>query len=268
VEFDCDVSDEEITRSIELAAEDERITDVVLYSLKDALRSLYMVGKIVEQLAAVPHITAVRIRSWNLNYKPEIFSDAVIKRIASWNKLCPAAPTRVEIETQFLHSTEFKPEHEKVVQALRQRGVTVYNNTPLLSFINDSEDEMVRLTSYLRRIGIEMTHLYVAGMPLQRDWNAEHPIHVSQVIDIAGHLRTSGSGRELPRYVVRTPLGDADLELTALVIGSNDEGNALLKLLPYNKEYFTALDPDFSWPGGVETDDDGHPILAVGGLVR
>jgi L-lysine 2,3-aminomutase len=267
VELNCDVSDEEITRDIDLAAGDERITDVVLYSHKDALRSLYRVGKIVDQLAAVPHITAVRIRSWNLNYEPETFSDAVIKRIASWNNLCPAAPTRLEIETRFLHSTEFKPEHEKVVKALRQRGVTVYNNTPLLGFINDSEEEMVRLTSHFRRIGMEMTHLYVAGMPLQAGWNKEHPIHVSQVIDIAGHLRTHGSGRELPRYLVRTPLGDADLELTALVTGSNDEGNALLKLLPYDKDYFTALDPDFTWPEGVEIHDDGHPVLAVDGLV-
>jgi len=140
-------------------------------------------------------------------------------------------------------------------------------NTPLLGFINDSHEELVRLTSYLRRIGIEMTNLYLAGMPLQKKWNQEHPIHVSQVIDIAGHLRVSGSGRELPRYVVRTSLGDADLGLTALVMGADDEGNALLKLLPYDKDYFTALDPGFTWPGGVETEGDGHPVLAVDGLV-
>lgn len=267
VELDCGANDEEIKRNIDLAAGDEDITDVVLYSHKDAMRSLYRVGKIVERLSAVPHITAVRVRTRDLNYEPETFSDALIKRIGSWNRLCPAAPTRLEVETQFLHSTEFKPEHETIVKALRQRGITVYNNTPLLGFINDGHEEMVRLTSHFRRIGIEMTNLYVAGMPLQEKWNKEHPIHVSQVIDIASHLRVSGSGRELPRYVVRTPLGDADLGLTALVMGANDEGNALLKLLPYNKDYFTALDPGFTWPEGVETDDDGHPVLAVDGLV-
>lgn len=267
VELNCDAGSEEIERSIDLAAEDDRITDVVLFSSKDALRSLYGVGEIVERLAEIPHITAVRIRSLNLNYEPVTFSDSLIKRIASWNRLCPAAPTRLEIETRFLHSTEFKPEHERIVKALRQRGVTVYNNTPLLGLVNDSHEEMVRLTSYFRRVGIEMTNLYVGGMPLQEKWNKEHSIHVSQVIDIASHLRVSGSGRELPRYVVRTLLGDADLGLTALAVGSRDDGTALLKLLPYDKNYFTALDPDFDWPEGVETDDDGHPVVAVEGLI-
>ena len=267
VELNCDAPDQEITRCIDLAGKDERITDIVLYSNNDALRSLYRVGKIVERLTMIPHITAVRIRSWNLNYEPEIFSDAVIKRIASWNRLCPAAPTRLEIETRFLHSSECKPEHEKVVKALNRRGITVYNNTPLLSFVNDGEEEIARLSSWFRRIGMEMTHLYAAGMPLQKEWNGKHPIHVSQVIDIAGCLRTSGSGRELPRYIIRTPLGDADLGLNALAMGNDDDGKALIKLLPYDKAYFTALDPDFDWPEGVETDEDGHPVLAVPGLI-
>jgi len=153
------------------------------------------------------------------------------------------------------------------VRALKQRGVTIYNNTPLLAFINDGEEEMSRLTSQLRRIGIEFTNLYAAGMPLQEKWSEEHPIHVSQIIDIASHLRRTGSGRELPRYLVRTILGDVDLWLTALVRGSSGEGSVLLNLLPYDQDYFTALDPGFTWPGGVETDHDGHPVVAVPGLV-
>jgi len=267
MEFDCDISDEEMTRNLDIIAAEENVTDVVLYSRKDVLRSLYRVGKVIERLAAVPHIIAVRLRSWNLNYEPRSFSDAVIKRITSLNKLDAAAPTRLEIETRFLHSSELKPEHEKLVKALRQRGVTVYNNTPLLAFINDSEEEMLHLTSQLRRIGIELTNLYVAGMPLQEKWSAEHPIHVSQIVDIASHLRRTGSGRELPRYVVRTTLGDVDLWLNALPIGSSDDGSVLLNLLPYHQDYFTALDPDFTWPEGVETDDEGHPIVAVPGLI-
>ena len=267
MELDCDVSDEEMTGNLDLIAAEEYVTDVVLYSRKDVVRSLYRVGKVIERLIAVPHITAVRLRSWDLNYQPQSFSDAVIKRITSLNRLDAAGPTRLEIETRFLHSSEFKPEHEKLVKAFMQRGVTVYNNTPLLAFINDSEEEILHLTSQLRRIGIELTNLYVAGMPLQEKWSEEHPIHVSQVVDIASHLRRTGSGRELPRYVVRTTLGDVDLWLNALPIGSSEDGSVLLNLLPYNRDYFTALDPDFTWPEGVETDDEGHPIVAVPGLI-
>jgi lysine 2,3-aminomutase len=267
MELDCDVSDEEMTGNLDLIAAEGHVTDVVLYSRKDVVRILYRVGKIIERLSAVPHVTAVRLRSWDLNYQPQSFSDAVIKRITSLNRLDAAGPTRLEIETRFLHSSEFKPEHEKLVKAFMQRGVTVYNNTPLLAFINDSEEEILHLTSQLRRIGIELTNLYVAGMPLQEKWSEEHPIHVSQVVDIASHLRRTGSGRELPRYVVRTTLGDVDLWLNALPIGSSNDGSVLLNLLPYHQDYFTALDPDFTWPEGVETDDEGHPIVAVPGLI-
>jgi lysine 2,3-aminomutase len=267
MELDCDVSDEEMTRSLDLIAAEEYVTDVVLYSRKDVVRLLYRVGKIIERLTQVPHITAVRLRSWNFNYEPRSFSDAVIKRITSLNKLDAAGPTRVEIETRFLHSSELKPEQEKLVKVLKQRGVTVYNNTPLLAFINDNEEEILHLTSQLRRIGIELTNLYVAGMPLQEKWSEEHPIHVAQIVDIASHLRKTGSGRELPRYVVRTILGDVDLWLNALPVGSSDDGSVLLNLLPYHRDYFTALDPGFNWPEGVETDDEGHPIVAVPGLI-
>jgi L-lysine 2,3-aminomutase len=253
--------------NLQRIAADENISDVVLFSQKDVVRSLYQVGKWVEQLEKISHVTVIRLRSWALNYEPQTFSDAVIKRIASWNKLSVTAPTRLEIETQFLHPSEFTPAHEKVAKAIRQRGVTVYNNTPLLSFINDRDEEVFGLTSACRRAGIEVTHLYIAGMPLQQKWNEEHPLHVSQVIDISSHLRRSGGGRELPRYIVRTSLGDADLGLTALVVGSEEDGTALLKLLPYKLEYFTALDPDFKWPVGVTVDDDGHPIVAVRGLL-
>jgi KamA family protein len=267
VELNCDVSDQEMSNNLDLIDAGEAITDVVLYSRKDVVGSLYRVGKIIERLATVPHITAVRIRSWKFNYEPQTFSDALIKRIASLNKLDTATPTRLEIEIRFLHSSELKPQHEKLVKAFKQHGVTVYNNTPLLAFINDSEEEIFNLTSQLRRIGVEFTNLYVAGMPLQEKWSEEHPIHVSQIVDIASHLRRTGSGRELPRYVVRTVLGDVDIWLTGLPIGSNDDGSVLLSLLPYNQDYFTDLKSDFNWPEGVEIDDEGHPIVPVSGLI-
>jgi lysine 2,3-aminomutase len=267
MELDCDASDEEMTRNLEIIAAEEYVTDVVLYSRKDMVRSLYRLGKVIERLAAVPHVTALRLRSGSFNYEPQTFSDAVIKRITSLNRLDPASPCKLEIETRFLHSSELRSEHEKLAKALRQRGVTVYNNTPLLAFINDSEEEILKLTSQLRRMWIEFTHLDVAGMPLQENWSESHPIHVSQVVDIASHLRRTGSGRELPRYVVRTILGDVDLWLTALPVGSNDDNSVFLNLLPYDLDYFRTFCPDFNWPGSVEVDKEGHPIVAVPGLV-
>ena len=171
------------------------------------------------------------------------------------------------MEIQLLHSSELDPRHARLVRSLARRGVTVYNVTPLLAGINDGEDEVANLTARCRRLGIEMHHVVVAGSPVQEGWSRRHPIHVSQVVDISSHLRRTASGRELPRYVVRTELGEVDLGLTATVLSSDKKGRSRLKLLAYDHDYYRSLQPDFTPPEGTKFDAAGHPIVSVCGLV-
>jgi hypothetical protein len=41
----------------------------------------------------------------------------------------------------------------------------------------------------------------------------------------------------------------------------------LLKLLPYELDYFREMDPAYDWPPHVRIDADGKPILPIDGLV-
>jgi len=86
------------------------------------------------------------------------------------------------------------------------------------------------------------------------------------VVDIATRVRREGSGREVPRYIIRTPLGEVDFGLSSTIVG--EDGNLSLKLLPYSLSYFKALSPTFTWPAGVRPDDDGHPVTQVVGLLK
>jgi len=97
-------------------------------------------------------------------------------------------------------------------------------------------------------------------------WFFASSIHASQVVDLSSHLRRAGSGRELPRFVIRTELGEVDFGLTAELAGADDDGWARVKLLAYTFDDFRALQPDFTWPEGVEVDREGHPIVTVSGL--
>jgi hypothetical protein len=55
-----------------------------------------------------------------------------------------------------------------------------------------------------------------------------------------------------------------DFGLSSTIVG---QGGALsVKLLPYDKAYFTAMDPDFTWPENVVEDADGRPVVPVIGL--
>ncbi|MCK8601281.1 radical SAM protein [Desulfoferrobacter suflitae] len=262
VELDAQTGSAEI----EYIGHDSRITDVVIASRKDALENLYHIAAIIEKLRGIHHVNAVRLKSLKFNYAPQKYTPAVIDRLANLNKLSVVNPLRLEIETQFLHPCEFRPEHAHLANALRNKGITVYSNTPLLGGINDTAESIQQLAYECRAGGIEFHHLYIAGLPLQLEWNVHHPIDLYDVIDIATRVRREGSGREIPRYMVWTELGEVDYGLTSQVIGVN--GKVALKLLPYSLEYFRAMQPTFAWPDGVETADDGNPVVNLSGVVK
>ncbi len=245
---------------------DERITDIVIVSETDATDSLFQISKIINTLRENPHVNAVRLRSLKFNYEPQAYTPVVIDKLASLNKLTMVNPLRLEIETQFLVPEEFDPAHTRLARLLNNKGITVYNNTPLLGRINDTPEAIHNLAYRCRRAGIEFHHLYVAGLPIQEHWNTTKPISLYDVVDIATRVRREGSGREVPRYIIRTILGEVDFGLSSTVVG---EGESLsIKLHPYELSYYKALSPDFTWPGDIREDVDGKPIVPVTGLVK
>lgn len=267
VELDCLAEEEVLEAALSVIRQTRALTDVVLHSARDTVRSLSQVTRIVEALAPMAHITAVRLRSQYFRSRPEILREGFMKRVAQLNRLRVTNPLRLEVETLFMHPSEVSPLHGRVVRLLRQRGVTVYANIPLLAFINDTGQEMLALTSALRRSGIELNHLVLAGMPLQEEWSREHPIHLGQVTDLASHLRQFGSGRELPSYVIRTPLGEVDFGLSCEVIQTLDSGDTLVRLWTHTLEDYQAMDPEFEAPPGAVFGEDGYPVVPVRGIL-
>lgn len=246
--------------------QDARITDVVLASRSDALANLHRIAAIVERLRAIQNVNAVRLRSLQFNYRPAAYTCNVIDLLASLNNLRAVLPLRLEIETQFLHPSEFCLQHADLAGVLRQRGITVYNSTPLLSGVNDTVDSMRRIAYACRQSGLEFHHLCIAGWPLQHHWNQTRPIDLYDVVAIASAVRRDGSGREVPRYIILTELGEVDFGLTSTAITAN--GPVLLKLLPYSIEYFQSMEPTFRWPAGVQVDERGRPLVIVSGIVK
>lgn len=262
VEIDtaCNRSDLDYIRS------NERITDVVIVSQTDATRSLFQIGAIIKDLANLSHVNAVRLLSLDFNYNPQHFTPEMIDKMAGLNRLTMVNPLRLEIETQFLVADEFRPEHTRLARLLNNRGITVYNNTPLLRGINDTPDAIHQLSYCCRKAGVEFHHLYVAGLPIQDQWNTKNPVSLYDVVDIATRVRREGSGREIPRYVIRTVLGEVDFGLSSAISGEGDRLS--VKLLPYERDYFQSLAPDFKWPKGVAEDSDGTPIVPICGLLK
>jgi len=267
VELNCLAEEEDLDQALEFIADTRELTNVVVYTARGVAKSFSRLTRVVEQLAPLHHITSVRLKSQLFLSRPDTFTDGVIERLAQLNRLRVANPLRVELEALFLHSSEIKTAHGGVVRLLRQRGVTVYVNIPLLPFINDDPEEMPALTLACRRMGLELNHLVLTGMPLQKEWNDEHPVHLGEVIDLASHLREQGSGRELPSYILRTRLGEADFALGCEVLETLASGESLVRLFIYSMDDYRAIDPQFAPPPDVTFREDDHPVVRVRGLM-
>jgi L-lysine 2,3-aminomutase len=245
---------------------DDRISDVVVVSPSDTLNALPRIRTLARTLTELPHVNALRLRSLDFAQRPRRYTPALIDALGGINHLTIVAPLRLEIETQFLTADEVRPEHARLVQELNEQGITVYANTPLLGQINAHPDAIHGLAYACRRAGIEFHHLYVAGLPLQNRWNTDHPVALYDVVDIATRVRREGSGREVPRYIIRTALGEVDFGLGSRFVGQGRD--IAIKLLPYDLAYYQSMAPDFVWPAEVTVDADGSPIIPVGGLQK
>jgi hypothetical protein len=170
------------------------------------------------------------------------------------------------VETQLIHPTQLKPDLGRIARELRLRGVTLYVNLPLLGYINDSGQEVLGITSGCRALGIELGSVIVTGLPVQQDWNSQNPIELNSVIDIATYVRRHGSGREVPRYLLLTPLGEVDYAIAPRIFRPVGDDAVGVTLRPHDLAYFQRIDPDFEWPEAVTVDEDGHPTVSVGGV--
>ncbi len=243
---------------------DTNITDVVISSENDPISMLGRVEQLIQRLSEIPHINNVRLRSFLFNSSPQLFTSAVIDRLSGLNKLSIVGPLRLEIETRFYLASEITDEHARLVRRLNNRGITIYNNTPLISGVNDNSDQIHALAFSLRKAGIEFHHLYVAGLPQQVLFNHGQPVNMTDVIAIATQVRREGSGREIPRYIIHTALGEVDYGLTANF--SIEDHSVWAQLPPFKKPYFEKMSPGFKWPEGVRVDSDGVPSVKVAGL--
>ncbi|HPQ40651.1 MAG TPA: radical SAM protein [bacterium] len=268
MELDLDASEQEMKQNIDIIRKQDAVTDIVVFRNDDALNSLNALKRLLKSLDRIPRINAVRIRTRKFSEAPEFFSYALLNLFGKLNQVTVVNPRRIEIETRFLHSSEFKPVHRDIAGRLRKKGITIYNITPLLPSINDGREEMLRLVYACRAAGVEFHHLILAGAPEQTEWNRDHPVDIGMLPDLTTWIRRHESGRSIPRYIIQTAIGEVDFGLTSDIVSTTDDGEVLLKLRPYTIEYYRSLDPDFSWPADVDIAGDGHPVVRVPGLIH
>lgn len=255
---------------------DDRITDVVISCSgdvpggPDVIDHLHETGAVVARLREMDHVTAVRLRCPTFSTHPAAWSRNVINRLTDLNRLSVTRPLRLEIEAWFILPGQVTPAHRHLVRRLNDRGITVYCNVPLLGGVNDNDELMHRLAYEIRSAGMEFHHVYVGGLPVQEKWNRSRPVDSYDVVDIATRVRREGSGREIPRYIFFTPLGEADYGLTSSFVRDPALGNdqpVKIKLGCYDLSYYKGMDAGFELPDGTGLDGD-CPVVSVAGMIK
>ncbi len=139
----------------------------------------------------------------------------------------------------------------------------IYANLALISGVNDSPGILLETARRLRQAQIDFHHVYVAGLPVQDRLNKENPIETRTIIDMASVLRKECTGREIPLYVIQTPLGEVDFNLTSRLMQNGSTVYACLD--SYGQSYIRAMG-DGPWIKKIKQEDK-KILVPVKGLV-
>jgi L-lysine 2,3-aminomutase len=253
------------------------ITDVILHvpdvGESTIISQLDGICQLMDSLGGMDHVACIRIRWQAFQTNPKGFTPEIIDQIARLARFSIGNPLKIEIETWWLLPRDLLSEHGRLAGQLACKGVQTYANLALVSGINDDPAVICEMAQGLREAGMDFHHCYVAGLCVQNRFNGAHPIETDQVLAIASHVRKVCSGREIPLYIVQTPLGEVDFGLTSKLVRGGPEKTEekerwFLQLAPYDVSYFTAFAPDFDLARTGAKKVDGNLLVPMAGLVR
>lgn len=131
--------------------------------------------KILERLAAMPHIERIRIGTRTLLTMPMRVTDALCEMLASFRE-----PGRREVcvVTHAEHPREITPDFVNAVERLKMRGIPVYNQLVYTFFVS-RRFEASALRRLLRRCGVEP---YYTFYPKGKHETVEYRVPIARIL--------------------------------------------------------------------------------------
>lgn len=224
--------------------------DEVLITGGDPLMSLPLLGYTVHNLRQhAPNIKTIRIGSRVPFQDPRRLNKELIA-------LFDAHPdVRFEIGCNVNHPVEFWPESIDGIRRVRDAGVRVYNQHPLLKGVNDDFQTLVDLYSLLRENEIEAHYLFHA-IPMRG--MVHHRTSLEKGLDLATRISSCGefSGRAKPHYAVLSDIGKIVL-YEGVIADRNGADNTLLLRSGFRLQDRMRWNPAWEKPESVVVEEDG-----------
>ena len=162
-----------------------------------------MLKKLINNLSHIPHLKRIRIHTRTPIVLPNRVTDDLIDAITT-EKL----QTVVVLHTN--HAQEINDEIKTCVRKLKAAGITVLNQSVLLTGVNDSVDALVELSEALFESGIQPYYLHA----LDKVRGAAHfDMDREKAIKLHWEVAQKISGYLVPKLVCQQPGAPAKLPL-------------------------------------------------------
>jgi KamA family protein len=227
----------------------------VLVTGGEPLMKLKKLFYLLDKIIQLKNILEIRVGTRTLLTKPEIYTDELCDRLASYirpNFKKPAKSKYLAINVHFNHPDELAPEVLQACHRLTSRGITLRNQTVLLKGINDDIKTIKRLFSLLIRNNM-IPYYFNHCMPVE---GSDHlRASVQRGLDIYKYLCTESS-TIIPNYVYAPSGGKVHVGPDTKLDYMNINGTRFIKVkLLYKAEEFKRIAKKELPPMHRETED-------------
>ena len=140
-----------IDDAIKWISEHDSVGDVLITGGDPLVMNDLSLKKIVEKVAAIPHVYRIRIGSRTPVVMPMRFTDKLMDML---DEFYVPGKREISIVTHFEHSYEITPEALEAIQKIRRKGMSVYNQE-VFTIDNSRRFETCKLRRDLKTIGVD-----------------------------------------------------------------------------------------------------------------
>ncbi len=253
------MSDGEISAAMDYIRADSKITTALITG-GDPFVDTELLVKVLDQVSQIPHITKIRVGTRNVLFAPELVTDELADKLATYNRINYDdldKSLNLSIGISINHPDELAPEVVTAVHRLISRGIGVRGQVTLLKGINDNIETLTKLYDRFLMIGI-IPYYLLHCMPVT---GAKHfRTSVQKGIDLIGQLAPI-TGAMAPLYVYCSPVGKHRMGTGHHLEYEMIDGKRYIKTVtPYKAEDFFKFTGKTRLPPLHDINEDGMVV--------
>ncbi|HEX9592744.1 MAG TPA: KamA family radical SAM protein [bacterium] len=195
----------DLSRAVVYLAAETALREVILSGGDPLVWSDGRLATLVRRLAALPHLTHLRVHTRAPVHYPERITDELIAALASRLTL--------RIVTHFNHPSEIGAASRQALALLTGHGIPLLNQTVLLAGVNDDAGTLAALCRRLSELGVRPYYLH---HPDRAPGNAAFRLSIARGREIFAELRRRLPAAALPAYVIDLPTGHGKVPVDTL----------------------------------------------------